>query len=84
MKKGPGRRGSRDKEFLVPSGTKSLATVQDLNKFWSDTKKFGPAQTILGPVEGQGMNLLPCPSTGSKMFSAGPKFLSQFKKFECI
>ena len=34
---------------------KSLGTAQCLNKFWSYTIKFGPAQTILGPVEGKAL-----------------------------
>jgi hypothetical protein len=36
-------------------------------------KKFGPAQNMLGPVEGQGFKkvpLMPCPSTGPKFFWA--------------
>ena len=32
---------------------KNLGTAQYLNKFWSYTIKFGPTQTILGPVEGK-------------------------------
>ena len=27
-----------------------------VNHFWSDTKKYGPAQTMYGPVEGQGIS----------------------------
>ena len=52
-------------------------------------KKFGPAQKILGPVEGQGISreykrdpshchfysLMPCPFTGRKMFCAGLNLL---------
>ena len=45
-------------KIIFWSGTKSLGTAQYLNKFWSYTIKFGPAQTILGPVEGQGIRLL--------------------------
>jgi hypothetical protein len=26
--------------------------------FWSGTKKFGPAQNILGPIKGQGITVL--------------------------
>ena len=43
-------------QIIFWSGTKSLGTAQYLNKFWSYTIKFGPAQTILGPVEGQGIS----------------------------
>ena len=42
-------------QIIFCSGTKSLKRAQYLKKFWSNTK-FGLSQTILGPVEGQGMS----------------------------
>ena len=38
------------------SVTKSLGPAQYVNKFLVQQKKIGPAQNILGPVKGQGIN----------------------------
>ena len=43
-----------DTAIIFLSCTKSLGLAQYVNKFLVRQKKFGPAQNILGPVEGQG------------------------------
>ena len=43
-------------QIIFLSGTKSLWLPQYVNKFLVWHKKFGPAQNILVPVKGQGMN----------------------------
>ena len=43
--------------IIFLSGTKFLWQPQYVNKFLVRHKKFGPAQNILEPVKGQGINL---------------------------
>jgi len=44
------------------------------SNFWAGSKKFGPAQNILGPVKGQGISFC----TGTKLFGGALKFDSIF------
>ena len=45
-------------QIIFLSGTKCFWLPQYVNKFLVWHKKFGPAQNILGPVKGQGINHL--------------------------
>ena len=45
-------------QIIFLSGTKCLWLPQYVNTFLVWHKKFGPSQNILGPVKGQGKNLL--------------------------
>ena len=45
-------------QIIFLSGTKFLRLPKYVNKFLVWHKKFGPAQNILGPVEGQGIKSL--------------------------
>ena len=54
-------------QIIYLSGTKCLWLAQYVNNFLVRHKKFGPAQNILRPVKGQGMNAV--------------KFLGWLKKF---
>ena len=45
-------------QIIFLSGTKFWWLPQYINKFLVWHKKFGPAQNILGPVKGQGINFL--------------------------
>jgi hypothetical protein len=38
-------------------GTKCLGLAQNVYKFYDRLKKFGPAQNVMGPVEGRGITL---------------------------
>ena len=54
-------------QIIFLSGTKCLRLAQYVNKFLVGHKKFGPAQTIWGPVKGQGI------SASSKTFLLAQK-----------
>ena len=45
-------------QIIFLAGTKCLWLAQYVNKFLLWHKKFGPAQNILRPVKGQGINLI--------------------------
>ena len=40
-------------EIILQCGTKGLCLAQNVHKFLVRHKKFGPAQNILGPLEGR-------------------------------
>jgi hypothetical protein len=44
-------------QIIFLSGTKCLLVPQYVNRVLIWHKKFGPAQKILGPVKGQGINV---------------------------
>ena len=44
-------------KIILWSSTKILALAQYVNQCLVWHKKFGPAQNVLGPVKGQGVNL---------------------------
>ena len=48
-----------------------LLKTKKVNRFWSDKKNFGLAQTILGPVEGQGIHFLWLSWTVKSLMSEG-------------
>ena len=73
-------------QIIFLSDTKCLWLAQYVNKFLVRHKKFGPAQNILGPVEGQGvadlywsLNIL-CRSKNSIPFSAFSKIFVPAQK----
>ena len=45
-------------EIIIWSGIKKMGLAQFVNQFLVWHKKFGPAQNILGPVEGQGRSVV--------------------------
>ena len=67
-------------EIIFWCGTKCLGLAQNVYKFLVRPKKFGPAQNVLGPVEGRGIRVQSEYRASKKYWNRRPlKFLIDTK-----